>query len=155
MSRAVGVGYLDAADDQRRADFVPGDLVNAIGQARQLDTTDGASVAVVIFNTDHEQTAIDRQRREVLGQIGVDRRLPDGQLLLEVDPVGFVQEPAGGSLDHVRPGRQPPSSLLGAEVGGAAHGFNHRRFLSLIPAPDMSPRCTEDARRTHAAPPVA
>ncbi|WP_329052945.1 hypothetical protein OG738_09580 [Amycolatopsis sp. NBC_01488] len=71
-------------------------------------------MAVVIFDADHEQATVDRQRRKVFGQVGVDRRFPRGQFLFEVDPVRFVEEPTRGGLDDVRPCGEAPSFPVGA-----------------------------------------
>jgi hypothetical protein len=55
----VGIADLTAAHHQRRSNPVASDLVDAVGEPGQLDSTHLAGVAVVIFDPDNQQPAVD------------------------------------------------------------------------------------------------
>jgi hypothetical protein len=126
-ARPVGVGNLMAAHHQRRADLVAGDLVDAVGEPGQLNATHPAGAAVVVLDPDYQQSAVDGQGRQVLGQLGVVGALAAGELLLEVHPMGLIEQPTGGGLDDVGPRGGRPPALLRPQVCAAGsllcHGF--------------------------------
>ena len=81
----IRITYLVTADNQRRANLVASDL-NTVFQPGQFDTTHGAGMAIVVLDADDESATINRERREVFGQVGVERGFPRWQLLLQVHP---------------------------------------------------------------------
>jgi len=72
-ARPIGVGDLMAAHHQRRSNLVASDLVDAVSQLGQLDSAHLAGAAVVVFDPDNQQPAVDSQGREILGQLRVVR----------------------------------------------------------------------------------
>jgi hypothetical protein len=98
LSWVVRVADFHTADDQRRADLVPGNLVDTISQPSQVDTTDRAGMAVVIFDADNKQTTIDGQGREILCEIRIDVAFPDGSSCLRsTQCVSSSRPPAAAS----------------------------------------------------------
>jgi hypothetical protein len=76
-----------ATHHQRRPNLVASDLVDAVSESGQLNSTHLAGVAVVIFDPDHQQPAVDSQGREVLGQFRVVGAFAGGEPLLEIHPM--------------------------------------------------------------------
>jgi len=88
-----------------------GDLADPIPKGAAFDAGHGAAVV----GTDDKQTPADAERGQVAGQFEVGR-LSCSDVLLQLDPLGLVEEPRGGRRDDLAPARQFEPRLMGSAV---------------------------------------